>query len=364
MKGFDGIRGVNYIASYAPDATRMWTEFDRRTVAFELGLARSLGLNAVRVWLSSDAYFQDRARFVEAFDRFVDLCGELGLAVLPILFDSCGVRAPEGQNRLVKVRERYAAFLRDENVPKDVRDLWSGMLGGFIEVTGDVLCQAGGNHTAIFWQEWKSNPGYGNLGADTRGRYRDYVDALVDGHRRDERIALWDVMNEPEIHDIMSGSPDDPLPFEFARHYCDYVRRRDCGIPITVGCGCMPQSLRLKDAVDVLSFHTYELPDVLADRVADARRVAGEEGKPVVLTECLGVLATVPDVVRTLGPQPFSDDGQLRYVQEAYAPIAASGIGWCLFTLMAGGNFCADTGLFYPNGTARPAARWLRRALP
>ncbi len=50
-----------------------------------------MGLNSVRVWLSYASYEEEPKETVDRLGELIELCGEHGLTIMPILFDSCGV---------------------------------------------------------------------------------------------------------------------------------------------------------------------------------------------------------------------------------------------------------------------------------
>jgi hypothetical protein len=353
MHDLSAIQGANYVPSYASHATAAWNDFRPDRVQFELDLAGSIGFNSVRVWLSSEAYFEHPRVFARRFDRFLALCDLSRLTALPVLFDSCGVEPRDPSAPHQSVKERHRRFLQDPAYPPAIRGEWGERLKAYAhELVPDVKCEATGNATAIAWEQWRSNPGYSRLGPDNYRQYHTYVDALVDSHRNDPRILGWDIMNEPWVTDIFAGDYDNPLPGAFARHFCEYVAEKRCGVPVTVGCGTLDRALRLADCVDVLSFHCYESGEALSETLSRARAVSGELSRPVLVTECLAA-AFPPNGAAA------SDAGQLELYQHDLPIIEASRLGWFQFDLMVGCGPFSYAGLFYPNGLRRPAAQWL-----
>ena len=168
--------------------------------------------------------------------------------------------------------------------------------------------------------------------------------------RGDDRILAWDVMNEPWVTEIFLGDYNDPLPGDFARHFCDRILDKRCGVPITVGAGTLDRALRLADCVDIIPFHCYEPVDQLRDELERAYRVAASYAKPVLLTECLANSA-LEDV------ESVTDEGQLRVYERDLPVLAQARIGWFQFCLMVGRAPFSYTGIFYPNGVRRPGGK-------
>ena len=357
MRNWHLIRGTNYVPSHAPDAAATWTKFDEEQVVFELSLARSVGFNAVRVWLSSEAYFAEPTRFLSNFERFLELCCTASLSVIPILFDSCGTEQRGATPSLKSASELLAMFKADARYPDEVRREWSCKLERYIrDIAPLVRCEASDNPTSLIWETWRSNPGYSKLGEPHRHTYHPYVDAVVDSHRNDDRILAWDVMNEPWVTEILVGNYDDPLPGEFARHFCEHVLDKGCGVPVTVGAGTLDRALRLADCVDVISFHCYQHNDALRHELDRAYAVQTSHSKPVLLTECLAA-SILED------PDATTDAGQVSAYQRDLPVLAEAQIGWFQFGLMVGRAPFSYTGLFYPNGIRRPAANMVAAAI-
>jgi hypothetical protein len=62
---FSNVRGLNYIASYAPSDVAMWRFYDGDRIDRELKLVAGLGANSLRVWLAWVVYDVEGDRFVQ-----------------------------------------------------------------------------------------------------------------------------------------------------------------------------------------------------------------------------------------------------------------------------------------------------------
>ena len=95
--------GANYVASYAATSVEMWHRYDHAIIDQELGYARKMGLNCVRVFLQSLVYHHDPQTFLENFEDFLATADKHGLRVMPILFDSCFGVSPSLESRHIWV---------------------------------------------------------------------------------------------------------------------------------------------------------------------------------------------------------------------------------------------------------------------
>ena len=66
---FRWMRGANYVASYAATSVEMWLHYDHAIIDRELGYARQMGLNCVRVFLQSLVYDHDPQAFLARISR-------------------------------------------------------------------------------------------------------------------------------------------------------------------------------------------------------------------------------------------------------------------------------------------------------
>ena len=65
------MHGANYVASYAATDVEMWLHYDHAVIARELGYAKKMGLNCVRVFLQSLVYHHDPKAFLARFEDFL-----------------------------------------------------------------------------------------------------------------------------------------------------------------------------------------------------------------------------------------------------------------------------------------------------
>ncbi len=106
--GCSHIYGFNYQPSWAHNFASVWEEqFNPEKYREELNIGKKHfpKINAVRIWLSWDAYRANPERTIRNFQQAVDICGDLDLLVVPVFFNRCG-----GLGEEVKVAEQTADF--------------------------------------------------------------------------------------------------------------------------------------------------------------------------------------------------------------------------------------------------------------
>jgi hypothetical protein len=212
-------QGFNYVPRNCVNTTEQWQSetFDATEINWELGIARSLGYTSVRVFLQFLIWEHDPAGFERRFDTFLSIAAGRGLSTVPVIFDDC----------------RFSG-----------RDPFLG--------PQDKL----GNPPAN--RSWTPSPGHA-LVTDARRRpaLAEYVENLTGKHRRDHRILMWDLYNEPGN----SGMGDAVLPL--LDETFDVARQTGPTQPLTAGAyrggGNHQDAIdtRCAELSDVISFHAY-----------------------------------------------------------------------------------------------------------
>ncbi len=150
--------GCNFTPSTAINQLEMWQAdtWDPVTIDRELGWASQLGFNSVRVYLHDLAWQQDRRGFLKRVDQFLGLADRHDIGVMLVLFD--GVWDPFA--RPGKQREPY---------PHRHNSGW-------------VQSPA---------QEILKNPA-------RQDELKEYVQDVIGRFRKDRRVQVWDLYNEPD----------------------------------------------------------------------------------------------------------------------------------------------------------------------
>ncbi len=329
QRNWQDVRGTNYVPSYARNATEAWTRFDAEVLDRELGFAERLGFNTIRFFVDVRAYEDDPKLMLARLDQFLDLCEKHNLRTIPQLFDSCGVEE---------------ADLRAKGAKR------------FDPKTGKWFDR--------HWRTWVCNPGFDRMGPEHWNKLDEYIKAVVGAHRKDDRILLWDVVNEPWADSKWKDAKKKAVVGRFVEHFCKVVKGLKPEAPITVGLTGLNRANLVENWVDVVTFHMYQpevdpQPRKWASMMERARQYSERTGKPILLTEwghpAWGVQGGRG---RSIG-----DDKQRAFYEQTLPVLERSKIGWCIFDLVMGFGPFAHVSVLKPNGDERPAATVIKKHL-
>lgn len=248
--------GCNYMPQNAINQLEMWQveTFDEKMIDTELGWAKSLGFNSVRVFLHDLLWHQDAKGFLKRIDRFLSIAKKRGIGAMIVFFDSCWHPFPH---------------------PGKQRDPEPGVHNSY----------------------WLQSPGLTVLRDPAAfDRLEDYVTGVVKHFADDPRVQVWDIWNEPDnpnhasrgTRDLGHRKADIVAPL-MSRAF-DWARAGKPSQPLTTGIWLgdwrSDDSLRMFeklqiDLSDVVSFHCYGHPDDLETRINQLRRF----GRPLLCTE-------------------------------------------------------------------------------
>jgi hypothetical protein len=237
------IRGFNYHPSFASHGITRWIDrFDAARIELELARGKELfpWMNTVRIWLSLDAWRDDRRRFLDNLDTEVGIIRRLGLRVMPMLFNGIS------------------------NIPD---------YGCLNKTDVDRLMKADG-------------------GANLRTLYLDYVADIARRYATDEVVAVWDLCNEPGLHYTEEGDPTREGFFTLFRASADELRKHGVTAPIGVGnWGAVADDVLCIDFVDCLLTHRYRVPHCMTvekfrENVTKTVEFANLHNLPWCVSEC------------------------------------------------------------------------------
>ena len=314
MKNWQDVHGANYIASYARNSVEMWERFDSGVIDRELGYAKSMGLNSVRVWLDSRPYKDNPGLMLNRIEKFLGLCDKHKLSVIPILFDSCGIEE------------------------KDLRDRGED----------------------AHWGRWIANPGYDYLFPGHWDRLEKYVEDIVGVFLNDSRILAWDVMNEPWCERKLENDEQKVVVQRFLKHFAELARSLNPDAPVTIGVTILDRVEYVEDLVDLICFHSYETdPEKWKLLLKKAAQYAELNGKPVLLTEWgYPTWGTVVSAGRLI-----TNVDKLKFYEKVMPLLQESKIGWYFFDLIMGRSPFARISVLKPNGDRRPSALVIEKYL-
>lgn len=250
--------GCNFTPSTAINQLEMWQAdtFDPETIDRELGWAKSIGLNTVRVFLHDLPWTEDREGFLKRLDKFIEISAKHEIRPMIVFFD--GVWDPDPQSGLQR-RPRVGVHN-----------------SGWVQSPGRVVLRDAAKQDAL-------NP---------------FVTDVIKRYAADQRILAWDLFNEPDNDNGNSYGPlelrnKDEVAARLVKLCFEWAREIGPTQPLTV---CVwrgaewdqPEKLNqvhraALELSDVISFHDYGKPAALKMRVAQLRKYE----RPLICTEFL-----------------------------------------------------------------------------
>lgn len=245
--------GANFIPSDAINELEMFqaATFNPSLNEKELGLAESIGMNTVRVFLQDQLWQQDPEGFKKRLDAFLAIAAKHHIKPLLVLFDSCWETDPH---------------LGPQHPPIP------------------------GVHNS----GWVQSPGKRELlDKAYEPKLRAYVEGVVGSFAGDARILGWDVWNEPDNGggDVSADVPakvkrvNELLPKAF-----EWARSVHPSQPLTSGVWVGDWSDPAKESAttriqlsesDVISFHNYGWPEEFEARIVELQPLH----RPIICTE-------------------------------------------------------------------------------
>jgi hypothetical protein len=246
--------GANFIPSNAINELEMFqaATFDPAINDKELGMAESIGMNTVRVFLQDQLWQQDPQGFKQRLDTFLGIAAKHHIKPLLVLFDSCWETDPR---------------LGPQHPP----------------IPG------------IHNSGWVQSPGKARLhDPAVESQLQGYVTGVVGAFAKDDRILGWDIWNEPDnkggdnVEDVPAKVKrvDELLPKAFA-----WARSVHPTQPLTSGVWGNgnwgepaleneTEKIQLSES-DVITFHNYGWPEDFEARIKTLQAL----GRPLICTE-------------------------------------------------------------------------------
>ena len=212
------INGANFIPSTAINQLEMWqaSSFDPQTIERELGWAEGLGFNTMRVYLHSLAYKQDPDGFKNRLNQYLSIATKHKIKTIFVFFDDCWNKK---------------GFIGKQPAPKP------GIHNsGWVQDPGDP--------------DYKETQNFPEL--------ETYFKDVMGHFRKDKRILLWDLYNEPGN----SGKLESSMPL--LTKVFEWARQVNPDQPISVGLWRWDfEKLNAFQALnsDIITYHDYEAPE-------------------------------------------------------------------------------------------------------
>ena len=235
--------GCNFLPSSAINQLEMFQDetFDIELLNKEIGWAKDLGFNSLRVYLH-DLLWDEPNNLFSKLDIFLDICTLHSIRPILVLFDDCHRPYPKKGPQPLPV-------------------------------------------TGVHNSGWKQSPGMelvhaiydGTISKEELSRLEGFVKGVLEKYKADERILMWDLYNEPGQFGVGEKSLTLlKLTWEWARS----IRPSQ---PLT---SCMDGSIGEEiiklnaENSDVITFHTYE-SHKLEETIIKLKKIE----RPVICTE-------------------------------------------------------------------------------
>ena len=215
LKDYSYIKGVNY-----------GMPKDDAITLRDLGYAKRLGVNSVRIWLSYRAYEERGAAYIQRLVDYVRTCHSVGVSVMPILFNGNGIDP---------------AILEEDFLPRG-------------EAFSKAVVEALKDEPGLIMYDIMNEPPCNDL----------ILKAETEEIKQGWYAKIW----------------------KFVRHFCQYVKDLDPVNAITVGNWLAVDMESSADLVDVLSYHDYSPTLAGVRRAAELALSVGKKyDKPVINNE-------------------------------------------------------------------------------
>ncbi len=232
--------GCDFIPSTAINQLEMWQKdtFDPETIDRELGWAEKLGFTTVRVFLHDLVYDADPTGFKSRIDKYLEIADKHHIVTTFVFFDDCWKPEP-------KIGKQ------PDPIPSVHNSGWM---------------QSPNNHIKTEPKEWP--------------RLETYVKDILNTHKNDKRIAMWDLYNEPGNSGMLNKS----LPL--LKEIFGWARTVELTMPISVGWWNGSPEFKQLNAFafansDVINFHNYRPADDLERQIVELKQL----GRPLICTE-------------------------------------------------------------------------------
>lgn len=247
--------GCNFTPSTAINQLELWQEptFDLARMDRELGWAADLGFNVVRVYLHDLVWRDDADGFIERIEAFLAVAHRHGIRAIPVFFDDVWGPEPKAGKQPAPHPGRHNS--------------------GWVQSPGRAALDA-----------YPSDPAVHN-------RLEQYVSGVISRFSEDERIAIWDLYNEPGGYPFPGAEPMGELGLPLLRDVFDWARSASPTQPLTSGLWSTPlhpaspaiRACQLEHS-DIVSFHHYGSAADL-ERLCDG--LALETERPLLCSEYL-----------------------------------------------------------------------------
>lgn len=248
------LAGCNYIPSTAINQLEMWQQqtFDAQTIDKELGWAGALGFNVIRVYLHDLLWQQDSEGFLKRVDHFLAIADRHKIKVVFVLLDSVWNPLPS-----LGKQPEPAAHVHNS---------------GWLQSPHIELLKDPSRHNEL----------------------EPYIKGLLERFKRDKRILLWDMYNEPGNANAVSYKKYEPenkaeLALLLLNKLFKWAREVNPDQPLSV---CLWNGDWHEDKLDALNRFTLDNSDIITYHhygpfasMKEATKLLMKHHRPLICTE-------------------------------------------------------------------------------
>lgn len=225
------LRGCNYLGSDCANRIDQWQEYGfeekLETAKREFALMEKIGYNTIRIILEFEVWDRQHDGFMDRLDRYLSAAWEHGISSMVVLSNDCAVRTPEFVP--AKFGEQFWQW---------------GFHGG--KEYGTWYAHGDDNRYSLL-----DDP-------EVAPRYYEFVREIISKYANDERVCVWNIMNEPGNARASKSLPHLKKFFEIGREIdpiqpltADVWRgMKNCKATTEIEQYALDES-------DVISFHSY-----------------------------------------------------------------------------------------------------------
>lgn len=255
--------GCNFVPSTAVNQLEMFQNADydqhRDVLVRELGWARDLGMNTLRVFLHDLLWESDREGFIARLDDFLGLCAARDIKPTLVFFDSCHRPEPRpGPQPLPEPGRHNPGWAQSPAVSTLTEPSSWGRLEGYVK---GVLERFGGDDRILCWDLYNEPC---NAGFDNNRAKAPFCERLV------ESVFTWARAARPSQpltvcawNEPRPFGPSDPAAFDAYETVLHRTQRRAVELS------------------DIISFHAYGPAAVLETWINELAPL----GRPLLCTE-------------------------------------------------------------------------------
>lgn len=263
---YDWLVGANFNPSTAINQLEMWQAetFDLETISRELKWSAELGFNLHRVYLHNLVWQYDSKAFIERIDQFLEVADKYDIKIMFVLFDDVWDPNPKLGKQREPVPHRHNS--------------------GWMQAPG---------------REYLEDPSKDPL-------LEGYVKGILTAFKNDNRVAVWDLYNEPtqentnwygeKAEKMTDLAPDVKRvhSLRLVKKTFKWAREVNPSQPLTMGIWWgdinnwgAPEKLPAVDRVmiensDIITFHTYDKDmKVVHKKIQELKKY----DRPIICTE-------------------------------------------------------------------------------